>query len=311
MPGLDASVVICTHNRADELMLVLDDLAAQSGLGGLRCEVLVIDNASTDATRARVEARMPGFPLPLRYAYEGEQGKSFALNRGIAEAQADILVFTDDDVRIPTRWLRAMLAPFENRSCMGVGGAVRPRWDVPPPPWVSESDPYRMMAAIVQYWQGPRVGITDTTPIGANCAWRREVFARHGGYRTDLGPAGERAQIGEDTEFGLRMQSAGEEIWYTPDALLFHPVAPERLTQRYFLDWYYHSGVAEAYRPATVPSYRIGGIPRYLFREIARSAIRWAWTRAPDRRFFYKLLTWQAAGRIRGYRERHLASMRT
>lgn len=300
---VDVSVVICTYNRAADVALVLDDLAAQAGLGPMRWEVIVVDNNSTDATREAVESRMTGFPVPLRYVLEPAQGKSLALNRGIAEATGATLAFTDDDVRIPPAWLASILGPFADPACMGVAGAVLPRWVSPPPPWVSDAEPYRMMGAIVRYWQGTEACEAPVPPIGANCAWRRSVFARFGGYRTDLGPGGATAPLGEDTEFGLRVMTQGERVRYEPAALLYHPVSAARLTRRYFVDWYYQSGRVQSLRAESGASARIAGVPRYLFRELAGTAVRWAFAAAPARRFFYKLRTYQAFGRIRGYRE--------
>jgi glycosyltransferase involved in cell wall biosynthesis len=302
---VDASVVICTYNRPTEVGLVLDDLAAQAGLAGRRCEVLVIDNNSTDATRAVVEARQGTGALPVRYVFEPKQGKSHALNRGVAEAAGHIIAFTDDDVRIPPTWLAEILAPFDDPACMGVAGAVMPQWSTPRPRWVSDTEPYRMMGAIVQYSQGADAGPALASPIGANCAWRREVFERHGGYRTDLGPGGSSAPLGEDTEFGLRVMSRGERVWYSPAALLHHPVTPERLTPGYFTNWYYQSGRVESRRTDLEPSVRIAGVPRYLFRELADAAVRWAVSPPGPGRFFHKLRTYQALGRIHGYRDQH------
>jgi glycosyltransferase involved in cell wall biosynthesis len=303
--AVDASVIICTFNRAEEVALVLDDLSAQAGLGSTRWEIVVVDNNSTDGTRAAVESRMNAAGTPVRYILEPAQGKSRALNRGIAEAAGEILVFTDDDVRIPPTWLAAILAPFADPGCMGVGGAVLPRWTSSPPKWVSEADPYRMMGAIVRYWQGTEARDAPTPPIGANCAWRRSVFTRHGGYRTDLGPGGATAPLGEDTEFGLRVMARGEPVRYEPEALLYHPVSAARLTRRYFVDWYFQSGRVQSLRADAGAGARIGGVPRYLFRELAGVAVRWAFAAAPARRFFYKLRTYQTFGRIRGYREQH------
>ncbi|HEU4829915.1 MAG TPA: glycosyltransferase family A protein [Gemmatimonadales bacterium] len=303
--AVEASIIICTFNRAAEIGLVLDDLAAQAGIGARRYEVLVVDNNSTDATRDVVAAKACGAPCPVRYVREPRQGKSLALNRGVAEARGGILVFTDDDVRIPPTWLAAMLAPFEDAACMGVAGAVLPRWTASRPSWVSEDEPYRMMAAIVRYWLGPDPLRATVPPIGANCAWRREVFERYGGYRTDLGPGGKRAPLGEDTEFGLRVMTGGESVRYEPAALVHHPVAPERLTRRYFTDWYFQSGRVEPCRAGIAPSVRIAGVPRYLFRELAGAAARWAFSPPGPRRFFHKLRTYQTLGRIRGYRDEH------
>ena len=257
-----------------------------------------------------VHARSAAAPFALRYVLEARQGKSHALNRGIAEARGDVLAFTDDDVRIPPTWLAAILGPLADPARMGIAGAVLPQWTTPRPSWISVAEPYRMMGAIVQYWQGGEAAPAAAPPIGANCAWRREVFARHGGYRTDLGPGGESAPLGEDTEFGLRVMSRGEPVWYEPAALLHHPVAPERLTRRYFTDWYYQSGQVEACRADIRPSVRIAGVPRYLFRELAAAAARWAVTPPGPRRFFHKLRTYQTVGRIQGYRNHHVRSGR-
>ena len=307
---MDASVVICTYNRAAGIDLVLDDLAAQGGLGARTWEVIVVDNNSTDGTRGVVEAHQAAARIDVRCVLETMQGKSHALNRGVAEARGDILAFTDDDVRIPSTWLTAILAPFRDPACAGVAGAVLPHWSTPRPAWVSDAEPYRMMAAIVQYWQGSEAGPAKAPPIGANCAWRRAIFERHGGYRTDLGPGAEAAPLGEDTEFGLRVMSRGEQVRYEPAALLQHPVAPERLTRKYFTNWYYQSGRVESFRADIEPSVRIGGVPRYLFRELATAATRWAVAPPGPRRFFHKLRTFQTVGRIRGYRDRHVRDER-
>jgi glycosyltransferase involved in cell wall biosynthesis len=295
------SVVICTYNRVSGLGTVLDDLAGQRGIGELAWEVLVVDNNSSDGTRAEVERWIDRGTLPLRYLFEGVQGKSHALNRGIAEARGSILVFTDDDVRILPEWLVEILRPFEDPACMGVAGAVEPDWPARPPRWVSAEPPYRMMAAIVQYSQ-PAAGTTRVPPIGANAAWRREVFERHGGFRSELGPAGAGSPLGEDTELGLRMIAAGEEVRFAPAARIRHPVAEERLTRRYFLAWYYDSGRFEPFRPGRPQVVMVGGVPRYLYRELLSVGLKWVTAIDPRRRFFYKLRTWQTIGSIRAFR---------
>jgi glycosyltransferase involved in cell wall biosynthesis len=67
---------------------------------GIRCELIVVDNASTDHTREVVEANHEA-NMPCRYLREDRRGKAFALNTGITEANGDILLFTDDDVSPP------------------------------------------------------------------------------------------------------------------------------------------------------------------------------------------------------------------
>src|SRR5918912_2531949 len=108
---LDATVLICTYNRADRLGETLDSLA-RSKVDGLRWDVIVVDNNSTDNTRAVVLSRIDAYPVPLRYLFESRQGKSNALNTGLADTDAAIIVFTDDDVRVSDGWLEAACRPI-------------------------------------------------------------------------------------------------------------------------------------------------------------------------------------------------------
>lgn len=302
----DVSVIICTYNRMAGLSAVLDALERQVGVEAYRWEVLVVDNNSSDGTRALVERRMADGPLPLRYTFEGIQGKSRALNRGVADTCAPIIVFTDDDVTIPEGWLAAMLEPFTDPGCAGVGGAVTPRWECEVPAWASESEPYRMMAGIVQYSNPLELGPVLAPPIGANCAYRREMFHRHGLFRVDLGHAGRFPIPGEDSEFGARLLRAGERLIFSAAAEIFHPVDRGRLTRRYFERWYFQRGrlepfLAEYELAPDIP--RIAGVPRYLFRELSVWSIRWVTTFDPKGRFYYKLRAWMAAGAIREFHQ--------
>ena len=81
MEALKYSVVIATYNRAADLRDTLDSLAGLQPDGPW--EVIVVDNNSPDDTRAVVDAAAATFPVPLRYVFEREQGRSPALNAGI------------------------------------------------------------------------------------------------------------------------------------------------------------------------------------------------------------------------------------
>src|SRR5262245_19164289 len=97
------SILIATHNRAHELEPTLTSLA------GLRTrdswEVIVCDNNATDDTAAVVARAAASFPAPLRYVFEQESGRSAALNTAIAHATGDVILTTDDDVRVEPDWM--------------------------------------------------------------------------------------------------------------------------------------------------------------------------------------------------------------
>ena len=79
------SIVVATCNRADSLRATLASLAALEATA--TWEVVIVDNNSSDSTREVVERATAGFPAPLRYVFEREQGRSAAPNRGFAVAE--------------------------------------------------------------------------------------------------------------------------------------------------------------------------------------------------------------------------------
>ena len=75
---LDATVLICTYNRANLLGETLDTIAKSRTT--LAWEVVVVDNNSTDHTRSVVASRQANYPVSLRCLSEPRQGNSFGLN---------------------------------------------------------------------------------------------------------------------------------------------------------------------------------------------------------------------------------------
>ena len=133
------SVVIPTFNRAALLERALGRLVASCESSSRPCELIVVDNNSTDDTAA-VARR---FGDRVRYVFEPRQGLSSARNAGIAAASIDrpeerAIAFTDDDVEVAPDWIAALTREFEeNPSVLCVGGRVLPKWSEPPPPWIS------------------------------------------------------------------------------------------------------------------------------------------------------------------------------
>jgi glycosyltransferase involved in cell wall biosynthesis len=76
---IDISAVITTYNRSDMLATALNALLSQNA-GGVRYEIVVVDNNSTDDTRATVEARIAAGNPNLRYVFEPKQGITYGRN---------------------------------------------------------------------------------------------------------------------------------------------------------------------------------------------------------------------------------------
>ena len=90
----DVTVVVATRNRARRLEALLRSIEAQTGVD---CEVVVVDNGSTDATPELLGREWPGLRLrPI--STEAGAGPAAARNAGWRAAQSDLVVFADDDV---------------------------------------------------------------------------------------------------------------------------------------------------------------------------------------------------------------------
>jgi glucosyl-dolichyl phosphate glucuronosyltransferase len=281
---MDATILICTYNRAALLGPTLDSIARLSA-PGLRWDVLVVDNNSSDDTRAIVDARAASYPAPLTYLFEERQGKSIALNTGLAHAEGEIIAFTDDDVEVPPDWLEAAVRPLKARPGIAyTGGPVEPMWEAPPPSWLAPAGNLGGTIAVKDH--GPEPFIFEErrkTPLGVNMAVRRALIEEIGGFRPDLGRRGKSLLGQEQAEFFYRSRAAGALGLYVPEMVLRHHVPAARLTASYFRRWWYWKGISQARLHrihhetelgldlATVP--RVLGVPRYMLRALGAKAL--------------------------------------
>lgn len=286
-PLVDATVLICTYNRAALLADTLDSLAMLRPGAGLAWDVLVVDNNSTDRTRDVVESRQGSFPVALRYLFEPVQGKSTALNTGIIASRARIIVFTDDDVRTPPGWLSAAVEPLFARADIDyTGGPVRPIWARPRPAWLDERGNLGGTIAVKDHGPAPFVfEEMRKTPLGVNLAVRRSLIERIGGFRPDLGRKGQSLLGQEQADFFFRSRRAGARGLYVPGMVLSHFVPAERLTRRYFRRWWYWKGVSHARIHGIHGTTelgldlssisRIAGVPRFVFGDARTNLVGW------------------------------------
>ena len=275
-----ASVLICTFNRARQLRETLSALQSMVPPADCAVEILVVDNNSTDNTTAVIGESATNGAYPVVSLRETRQGKSFALNRGLAHAQGDIIALTDDDVLPAPDWLHRIVEAFRPREVSFVFGKVLPLWGAVPPPELLTSPAQAIWGplAICDYGDAPVEYLADKfdqrLPIGANLAFSRQALSAIGGWRTDLGKVNNTLISGEDHEIFLRMRRAGHYAgYYDPDISVRHYVPAARLTRRYFRQWFFWHGKTQALmledlfpelNVTTVP--KIACVPRFLYR---------------------------------------------
>jgi len=300
---MNISVILCTYNRCGSLASALESVAASRFRSAVEWEVLVVDNNSSDQTRAVAEECCRKYPGIFRYFFEGQQGKSNALNRGIRESKGSVLAFMDDDVIAEPDWLENVTAPLKDYTWTGVGGRIVPPVDFSPPAWLALDGPYSLGGILALFDKGREGSELTEAPIGTNMAFRKEAFEKYGLFRPDLGPCPGSEIRGEDIEFGRRLLKGGSRLWYEPSAIVHHAVAENRLQKEYFLRFLYDNGRAlirgkEPTPPVWLIPRPYFALPKIIVSSLLGRTVAWLFSINPQRRFQRKCMVWMNAGQI-------------
>ena len=222
------TVIVPARNAADTLGDCLAALLAVD-YPAERCEIVVVDNGSSDGTAALARSRA------VRCIHEPRRGSAHARNAGVAAARGELLVFTDADCLPSTGWLRAIAERFRDPEVGAVAGEILPY----PPRTATERH-----AARIRHLSPRRYLSRPILPfaVTANLAFRREVLQR-------VGPFDHRSPHGgESTDICTRFFRATElQLVPEPRAVVLHR---HRSTLRGFLrqQWGYGRGHAFLYR---------------------------------------------------------------
>jgi glycosyltransferase involved in cell wall biosynthesis len=211
---LSISLVICTRNRATQLQRCLDAVAHL--VADDRFELVLVDNGSTDATAAVIARFEAAAPLAVRAVVEAAPGLSNARNAGVAAANGDVLLFTDDDCYVDSGLIAATRAVFADPAVGFASGRVRLFDASDYPTTINESTaPLRFVA---------RQFLPAGTVKGANLAFRRivlEAIAENGLPFDPLFGSGAHF-ASEDADAAMRASLAGWVGVYAPDIVVWH-----------------------------------------------------------------------------------------
>jgi glycosyltransferase involved in cell wall biosynthesis len=268
------TLLVCTYNRSTDLRELLDTAVRQETGGEFEYEVLVVDNNSTDQTREVVH-QFADNPR-VRYRFEARQGKSYALNTGLAAARSDLYVIVDDDFVLPADWVRKIVHTFRERPELSfVSGKVLPAWMGPVPSWLGPE--HWSAVALADYGDEAFEASTDRQVCLLACAFRRADVLQVGGYEGRLGVSAARIGGVEDLEILQRLWAAGRKGLYVPSITFQHKVQPSRLTKAYHRRWHTDHGRSYAHlRDAGFErsSARVWDVPLHVFRGLAVSLAR-------------------------------------
>ncbi len=195
------SVVVASYNGGRTLKACLDSLEQ---LNYPDCEVLLVDDGSTDAT-----PQIASLYQNVRYLRQTNQGLSAARNTGIQAAAGDIVAFTDSDCRADRDWLHYLVGDLLNSEFAGIGGH-----NFLPP------DDSSVAAAVMVSPGGPaHVMLTDRLAEhipGCNMAFYKWALTGIGGFDPVFRTAG------DDVDVCWRLQQRGYRLGFSHAGFVWH-----------------------------------------------------------------------------------------
>ena len=204
--NLRASVVVATRNRAASLERLLDALEQQT-IARDSFEIVVVDDASTDATQAVLDRHGARAGRAFASLRQPEQrGPAAARNRGWRVARGRVVAFTDDDCRPMASWLEEGLAAVEAGAGVVMGRTIAE----PGAPGLG-----------VAFSRAMVVDHEDERYPTCNVFYLRQALADVGGFDESF-----RFACGEDTDLGWRARSAGYATAFAGGAVVEHAVRP-------------------------------------------------------------------------------------
>jgi biofilm PGA synthesis N-glycosyltransferase PgaC len=216
-PTVPVTVLVAARNEADRIQETLSYIARQEYPGPI--EVLVVDNGSTDGTRAVAEAYGAATGQPVRCIDEPRPGKSHALNTGLAAVATELVITLDADTVLHPRAIRhlvarLLLAPPDVQAVAGSVLVRNSRDNL----WTRMQEwDYFLGIASVKRMQGLYQG--TLVAQGAFSLYRTRALLEAGGWPD---------AIGEDIVLTWQLMRHGARVYYEPSAVAF-TAAPSRL----------------------------------------------------------------------------------
>lgn len=220
------SVVVAAYDAAGTIGDCVRSLTAMTYPRD-RLEIVVVDNASRDATAAVAGAVGSGVVV----VREERRGAGAARNRGIAEARGEIVAFTDADCVADADWLRELVTGLRDPAVGIAGGRIR------------ALRPCTRIAELGEDIHDHAGAMRSAPPYAITMNWAspKRVLDEVGGFDESF-------VRGQDVELAFRITQAGYRLAYVDRAVVHH--RNRATVQALFREGQLHGRAAVAVRHA-------------------------------------------------------------
>lgn len=215
------TVVVLSYNRPNLLDKALQSIAAQTFRD---CDVLVIDNPSSQS--ARIREIVGAFHGVRLIANTWNSGFTGGMNQGLSEATGEYIYLTEDDIELDRECVTTLIDYLEHHPEVGLAGPVM--WNLQTPTIrcaggrFTLSSTYQMRIHAVGERALPDAEPFETMYLpGAMMAARTSVLRQIGGFHPDF------FMYGEDVELCARTLKRGLKIAIVPKARVYHHEPPD------------------------------------------------------------------------------------
>jgi GT2 family glycosyltransferase len=288
---VDLSLIIPTHNTRDLIIGCVNSILAHSD--GLRCEIIVVDDASTDGTFERVRSLFPQIQVifnPISLGYGG------AANRGLLVADGRHMAVLNSDIEVVADALTKLVALLDSHPEVGAVGPKLINPDrtlqksvsrypsvianfarlVVPDTLLTNPTALKWVRRLADHFHLNlgRLAEEPTAPIAVECMMgaffmmRREVYAAIGGFDAEGF-----YMFAEEGDWFFRMQQAGWKAYYVPYATVIHygGQTVSRFQHRYVIQQYmsFLHFYEKHFSTSTVFLYKLLLTPVFVIRAIS------------------------------------------
>lgn len=208
--AINISVVLATFNRGRLLLQLLDDLAAQDYPKD-QFEVIVVDDGSKEAVTDVVDASI--YPYALHLCRQTNAGPAAARDRGVRQAQGDIVIITDDDMRLHKDFISQHARTHEAGATVVLGHIASSSQLKNMP--IFERFHAAQLDRFVKGVAQKRITVRGVHVCTGNISFRKQDYLDLGGFD----PALKRS---EDRELGVRLEKKGATLAFCADAICEH-----------------------------------------------------------------------------------------
>jgi len=245
------SIIIVTHNRADDLARALSSLGACKQIE--ETELIVVEN-SKETSKSQLITEAFTKAKSVRHVTTNDRNLGKSRNLGASLATGELLCFFDDDLAFYPDTIAAFIAGAKKYSPNHFfGGPLTVEYETEPLFWLRSYLPPSTLGFTLGHVEKT---VDEPQFLGGNGCFFRETLLAIGGFPEYLGTTEDYPALAEETALQNRLLAKGHTGVYLPNAKVKHHVPSDKCSYEFALHRSYRLGLTQ-----TLMRYVEEGVP--------------------------------------------------